>query len=326
MERMEKRAIWRNLKRRKDRRGQKKKYDQPDFTNPWPYVEELPPMLESMEVTKDKICQIECRNQYSIKPRTDFRSGKQRNDALYWIFSELVDKDIGFMRQWVQFFTLTHRTYLNNIASEYLKMKGNDLVSWTKSVKDGKRADVLTLFVLCLIKGMHAFVLLKDNSYWTSLKDKPSVHLEFTQWCNVHMSYLGRGIFVEHVLRMEIVSYKIFGVDQPLQMEKTKLVIIGTLTSDEDHTLNILLENLPTSSSNTGQHNSQRKSVLSIPLEMKSPRWPCETIKKTSTEASENVPVTQDALTTQTGDATLVSKTHLTGTTSLELVHNENRI
>ena len=137
------------------------------------------------------------------------------------------------------------------------------------------------------------------------------------------MSYLGRGIFVEHVLRMEIVSYKIFGVDQPLQMEKTKLVIIGTLTSDEDHTLNILLENLPTSSSNTGQHNSQRKSVLSIPLEMKSPRWPCETIKKTSTEASENVPVTQDALTTQTGDATLVSKTHLTGTTSLELVHNE---
>ena len=44
-------------------------------------------------------------------------------------------------------------------------------------------------------------------------------------------------------MRTELVSYNIFGVDKPLQMEvETKPVTVGTLTSDEDRTLNTLLQ------------------------------------------------------------------------------------
>ena len=44
-------------------------------------------------------------------------------------------------------------------------------------------------------------------------------------------------------MRTELVSYNIFRVDEPLQMEvETKLVIVGTLTNDEDRTLNTFLQ------------------------------------------------------------------------------------
>lgn len=116
---------------------------------------------------------------------------------------------------------MTHRSYLDKLANDYLSLKVIDLVSWCKSVKDRKRADVLALFVLCLINGTICFVHLKENKYWTSLKETPTAHLEFIQRCNVHLSYLERGIFVEHVLRMTKVSYRFFGVDQPIEMEET---------------------------------------------------------------------------------------------------------
>ena len=66
--------------------------------------------------------------------------------------------------------------------------------------ENGDRADVLVLFVLCVLTGTHRFVHLKQGGYWTSLKDVPVTHLEFVQCCNVHLSYLGNRIFVEHEL------------------------------------------------------------------------------------------------------------------------------
>ena len=69
------------------------------------------------------------------------------------------------------------------------------------------------------------------------------MHLEFTQSCNLHSSYIGRGLYAEHVLRTETVDYAIFGVDMPVSLEvSTEPVVIGTLTAEEDHILDILLK------------------------------------------------------------------------------------
>ena len=105
------------------------------------------------------------------------------------------------------------------------------------------RADELSLLILCIISVTHVFVHLTNNKYWTSLKEKPATHLEFTQHCNLHLSYMGRGLYVEHVMQTELVSYNIFGVDEPVCMEiSTKPVIIGTLTAKEDQTLDVILQ------------------------------------------------------------------------------------
>ena len=85
------------------------------------------------------------------------------------------------MRQWVRLFTITHQRYLETLASNYFDISDLTLTKWCKGVKNGDRADVLVLFVLCVLTGTHCFVHLKQGGYWTSLKDVPVTHLEFVQ-------------------------------------------------------------------------------------------------------------------------------------------------
>ena len=129
-----------------------------------------------------------------------------------------------------------------NVAADYLETKGLDLSTWIKGVKDGCKGDVLAPFILSVITGVHCFVHLKWHNYWTSLKEIPNTHLEYMQRCNIHLLYLGQGIFVEHKLRTALVSYKLFGIDQPGKLEEKDPVVIGTLTCEENETLDMLLE------------------------------------------------------------------------------------
>ena len=62
------------------------------------------------------------------------------------------------------------------------------------------------------------------------------------QRCNLHLTYLGQDIFVELALRTSKVSYKLFGIDKPIDLEETSPVVIGTLTSEESSTLDLLLK------------------------------------------------------------------------------------
>ena len=55
----------------------------------------------------------------------------------------------------------------------------------------------------------------------------------------MHISYLGRGIFIEHVLRLN-TSYEIFGINDPIDMPSTSTVI-GELSIEESEALKALL-------------------------------------------------------------------------------------
>ena len=124
------------------------------------------------------------------------------------------------------------------MTKEYLDGKGLTLQTWLNGLKEGRQADVLGLFLLCLATQMHCFVHL-NNGYWTTLRDSPNNHLELIQRCNVHLSYLGRGIFIEHVLRLN-TSYEIFGISDPIDMPSTSTVI-GELSIEESKALKALL-------------------------------------------------------------------------------------
>ena len=63
--------------------------------------------------------------------------------------------------------------------------------------------------------------------------------MELVQRCNVHLSYLGRGIFVDHVLRLD-TSFEIFGISNPIDMPSTSKVI-GELSVEESEALKALL-------------------------------------------------------------------------------------
>ena len=82
--------------KKKHKKGHKIKSMKPVFTNPWPYAEKLPALMENMKVTKDDLCTIECRNEYTKNSKTDLTSEHDNNDEPYHIFGKCIDKDTKF--------------------------------------------------------------------------------------------------------------------------------------------------------------------------------------------------------------------------------------
>ena len=213
----------------------------PTYSNPWPYVDNLPKLSEDMKLTKDELGELECRLDYGIKCHAQVITESIKNEELYRIYGEQIGKEPSFMRQWVRLYAITNKNQIKTIASDYLESKGLELSTWLMGVKEGQKGDVLTLFILSLITGVHCCVHLKRHNYWNTLKETPIMHIEYMQRCNIHLAFVQRGIFVELTLRTTLVSYKLFGVDNPVELEEKTLVVIGTLTSEEDTTLDLLL-------------------------------------------------------------------------------------
>ena len=143
------------------------------------------------------------------------------------------------MRQWLRCHTLTNKNHISKIAKEYLKSKGLKLKTWLFSIKSGRHADILALYLLCVITKSHCYIHLCDGNYWSCL-DKHDV---LEQKCNLHLAYIGNGNYAQLVLRTVTVQYEIFGVPDPYEVQEmdSKPQVIGTLTSDESETLDKLM-------------------------------------------------------------------------------------
>ena len=132
-----------------------------------------------MKLSREDIGELECRFKYSINCNTSLMTSFEKNEELDHIFGAQICKESNFMRQWMRLHTIINRAYIKTVAAEYLEIKGPDITTWTKGVKEGQKGDVLALFVLCVTTGVHYFVHLKSHNYWTSLKEIPSTHLEY---------------------------------------------------------------------------------------------------------------------------------------------------
>ena len=244
------------------------------LANPWAYKITLPNQNKHDKCSMSDLVLLDCRTNFMIKPLPAEYTEETHDEDLYRIFSGLVNQGVCFMRQWVHCFTLTHKGFITNLVKTYLKSKGLKLGTWLKGIKDGRRPDILGLFLLCVIMGTHCFVHTRAG-IWTTLFKEPSTHQELIQQCNLHLGYLGHGIYVEFIPRTETVSFEIFGLPKPVSVNMdSKPVTLGTLTADEEGTLCALL------STCTALHSAS--SLTSTQVELKSPITP--TREKTSTE------------------------------------------
>ena len=141
----------------------------------------------------------------------------------------------------VRCFVLTHKKFVAKLAGDYLKAKNVKITQWLKDVKANSRADVLTLFILCIATDTHCFVHTKVG-YWTTLLDDPKKHMEYVQQCSLHLSYLGNGSYAQHEICTETVAYEIFRLPEPLEVDvESQPIEIGTCTAEESETLDKLL-------------------------------------------------------------------------------------
>ena len=81
--------------------------------------------------------------------------------------------------------------------------------SWMDCVVEGVKGDVLTLLSLCMLVEKHVIIHLKNNQVWTSFKNVPLDHQTALQQCDLHLIYLGHGIFtklIQHKMPLQILS------------------------------------------------------------------------------------------------------------------------
>ena len=148
-------------------------------------------------------------------------------------------------------------------------------------IKNRQMSRVLGLFILCLATQTHCFIHIKGG-YWTTLKDVLTNHLEFMQQCNMHISYVGNGIFIEHQLRTTI-TYKIFGLNETVKvLSDSSTILLGELTHDESEALKaMLLMGTPTLS-----------SISALPVKQESQGGPFTSADIHTTNAELPIPST----------------------------------
>ena len=146
------------------------------------------------------------------------------------------------MRQWVRCFVLTHHRFVMKLSKTHLTECSLSLPQWLKALTNGCRVDTLCLYILSIVTETHCFVHIK-NGIWTTLGEIPHTHAEYSQCCNLHLSYMGNDTYAQHEIHTQTVAYNIFGLPEPLTVDlQVSTKIIGTCTSEETETLNQLLQ------------------------------------------------------------------------------------
>ena len=69
--------------------------------------------------------------------------------------------------------------------------------TWAEGVKIGWRADILSIFTLSALSGKHTLVHLRNGNLWTTINTVSSDHNELLSKCEVHLAYVGNGLFCE---------------------------------------------------------------------------------------------------------------------------------
>ena len=92
------------------------------------------------------------------------------------------------------------------------------------------KGDILVLYTLCMLFDKHAIVHLRHGQVWSTLEDLSIDHYTDLQKCDLHLCYVGRGLFVELMeQKTPLVILK--------NTDAVQSLIIGELSITEEHTI-----------------------------------------------------------------------------------------
>ena len=98
------------------------------------------------------------------------------NDVLYQIFVEHAGQDVRFMRIWLDMFVKMHEQSFSKKGANYFKSKGLTFSCWAESILDDQKADMMSLYCLCLLTDIHAWIHLQNGKIWSTLADDSIDH------------------------------------------------------------------------------------------------------------------------------------------------------
>ena len=69
--------------------------------------------------------------------------------------------------------------------------------TWADGVKLGRRAYILSVFALSALISKHTLIHLRNGNLWTTMETSNMDHDEILKNCDIHLAYLGNGLFSE---------------------------------------------------------------------------------------------------------------------------------
>ena len=175
--------------------GKKGRNDIP-FHNQFKYSDVIDDFNESDRVTETELDTLSCFHEYEPEYKLNSLNDSCINDHLYVVFSMKRKETVSFIRTWTGFFVRQHRTKLSQKVQPYLNSKKLSLDEWLMLVKHGCRGDIMLVYVLSIIKGLHMCIHLKNGKTWSTLRAVPIHHEELMSRCDIHLTYFGFGIFL----------------------------------------------------------------------------------------------------------------------------------
>ena len=127
------------------------------------------------------------------------------------------------MGRWITYFGKQYPIQISHKAKAYLDLKRLSQDEWLRCVWEGRRGDILCVYLLSLATGVHTFVHLKNNKIWCTLQNVPTSHHKLQNQCEQHLFHLGYGIFLH------------------MQRRPTIPAILGTVSGADSATQQLLL-------------------------------------------------------------------------------------
>ena len=197
----------------------------PNFTG-HDYSDVIGDFSEHDRLSENDISQLTCLDEYQLEWTLNSFNDSELNDHLHHLFYCKKTENISLMRRWISYYVRQYPKQITAKAQPYLNSKKLTLEDWLRCVRDGRRGDIMCVFLLSLSTGVHMVVHLKNNKLWSTLKTIPATHSELLSICDQHLAYLGFGVFLK------------------LERKPTQRKILGTITGVDNETQQLLLQSI----------------------------------------------------------------------------------
>ena len=158
----------------------------------------MDPLLEGDRLKPGEIDNLCCSDDYEAVTDFGCMSDKEKDEHIYALYGRISKHKLDeYMCKWLSFFTTVHKQTLQAKAGQYLKLKKLKLDTWAKVVELGRRADILSVFTLSTLISKHALIHLRNGNMWTTMETSNMGHDEIMKECDIHLAYLGNGLFSE---------------------------------------------------------------------------------------------------------------------------------
>ena len=161
------------------------------------FADNMQPFSEADRILEQDIHEIGCYDTFELEAPLNRFSDTMLNQHLYSMYRKGKLEKPVVMRKLLCFFVRQYRKELEPKVNEYLQSKKLTMDDWINAVKSNRRGDILSVFFLSMITGKHTFIHLKNKRIWCTLKVVPLHHQELIERCEIHLVYMGFGIFLQ---------------------------------------------------------------------------------------------------------------------------------